>query len=107
MIPQSLFLWAFLPVNVCTSLLQINVAFTHPLLGDPLLRQLETTVVGATLSQPVAPIAGKKSKKAVLAPTLPDDPILEVILHDTVIFPEGGGQPTDQGMPEFKPLNRT
>ncbi|KAK7470703.1 hypothetical protein VKT23_002125 [Stygiomarasmius scandens] len=65
---------------------------------DPLLRQINTTVVSCTVSQPPAAPAGKKTKKAVLAPTLPSDPILEVILHDTVIFPEGGGQPTDTGI---------
>jgi len=58
------------------------------MLGDPLLRQINTTVVSCTVSQPPAAPAGKKTKKAVLAPTLPSDPILEVILHDTVIFPE-------------------
>ena len=36
---------------------------------------------------------GKKKKAA--AP--PAAPLLEVILHDTVIFPEGGGQPSDVG----------
>ncbi|KAG7449316.1 ThrRS/AlaRS common domain-containing protein [Guyanagaster necrorhizus] len=65
---------------------------------DPLLREIETTVVNCVVSQPVLPQAGKKTKKAVLAPTLPDDPMLEVVLHDTVIFPEGGGQPTDTGI---------
>lgn len=65
--------------------------------GDPLLRELETYVVRCVVSQSQAAPAGKKSKKAVLAPTLPDAPVLEVILHDTVIFPEGGGQPTDTG----------
>jgi len=34
----------------------------------------------------------------VVAPTLPDGPLVLVILHDTVIFPEGGGQPTDTGL---------
>ncbi|KAK0468249.1 ThrRS/AlaRS common domain-containing protein [Desarmillaria tabescens] len=65
---------------------------------DPLLREIETTVVNCVVSQPALPPAGKKTKKAVIAPTLPDDPILEVVLHDTVIFPEGGGQPTDTGI---------
>ncbi|THV08607.1 ThrRS/AlaRS common domain-containing protein [Dendrothele bispora CBS 962.96] len=65
---------------------------------DPLLRQINTTVVSCNVSQPAAAPSGKKTKKAVLTPTLPSDPILEVILHDTVIFPEGGGQPTDTGI---------
>lgn len=44
------------------------------------------------------PLARKPTKKAVIAPAIPSDPLLEVILHDTVIFPEGGGQPTDTGI---------
>lgn len=69
-------------------------------LGDPLLRSLDTVVVTASLSQPVAPAgaAKKSAKKSVIAPAIPNDPLLEVILHDTVIFPEGGGQPTDTGI---------
>ncbi|KAF4575195.1 hypothetical protein EYR40_005070 [Pleurotus pulmonarius] len=65
---------------------------------DPLLRELSTTVVNCLVSQPAAPPAGKKSKKSVIAPILPQGPILQLILHDTVIFPEGGGQPTDTGV---------
>ncbi|TFK75965.1 ThrRS/AlaRS common domain-containing protein [Pluteus cervinus] len=65
---------------------------------DPLLRELKTNVVSCMVHQPPPAPAGKKAKKAVIAPTLPDDPILEVILQDTVIFPEGGGQPTDTGI---------
>ncbi len=41
--------------------------------------------------------AQKKGKKAVIAPDVPNEPLLHVLLHDTVIFPEGGGQPTDTG----------
>ena len=40
---------------------------------------------------------GKNKKKAVIAPEIPKEPLLHVLLHDTVIFPEGGGQPTDTG----------
>lgn len=29
---------------------------------------------------------------------MPTAPLLEVILHDTIIFPEGGGQPSDVGI---------
>ncbi|KAF8639437.1 hypothetical protein AX16_010292 [Volvariella volvacea WC 439] len=65
---------------------------------DPLLRVLQTTVVSATPHQPAPAPETKKTKKAVIAPTLPDGPLLEVILQDTVIFPEGGGQPTDTGV---------
>ncbi|KAF9006426.1 ThrRS/AlaRS common domain-containing protein [Cyathus striatus] len=65
---------------------------------DPLLRSLETTIVSCSVHQPPPSPAGKKSKKTVISPALPSDPVLEVILHDTVIFPEGGGQPTDTGL---------
>ncbi|KAJ8475139.1 hypothetical protein ONZ45_g15709 [Pleurotus djamor] len=65
---------------------------------DPLLRELSTKVINCKISQPAAPPPGKKTKKAVIAPTLPQGPILELVLHDTVIFPEGGGQPTDTGI---------
>ncbi|KAG7097007.1 hypothetical protein E1B28_004401 [Marasmius oreades] len=64
---------------------------------DPLLRSIETTIVSCTVYQP-PPSTSKKTKNAVSAPTLPDDPILHVTLHDTVVFPEGGGQPTDTGV---------
>ncbi|KAF8192558.1 ThrRS/AlaRS common domain-containing protein [Pholiota molesta] len=65
---------------------------------DPLLRILDTTVVSVSVAQPLAaPAQAKKGKKAVLAPEIPNEPLLHVLLHDTVIFPEGGGQPTDTG----------
>ena len=38
---------------------------------------------------------GKKKKGSAPAPTAP---LLEVVLHDTIIFPEGGGQPSDVGI---------
>lgn len=68
--------------------------------GDPLLRELTTTSVGCRESQSAAlPSNGRESKslkkKAASAPTAP---LLEVVLHDTIIFPEGGGQPSDLGI---------
>lgn len=66
-------------------------------LGDPLLRELKTTVVSCIVHQPPTH-AGKKTKKAPTASTIPGDFIVEVILQDTIIFPEGGGQPTDTGI---------
>jgi misacylated tRNA(Ala) deacylase len=48
-------------------------------------------VISSSISKPPLP---KKAKKGT-APS--NDPVLEVILHDTVIFPEGGGQPSDIG----------
>lgn len=73
----------------------------HHSTGDPLLRTLYTTVVSVSIEQsPLAASAnsGKKSKKSVLAPKLGSESLLHVLLHDTVIFPEGGGQPTDTGV---------
>ena len=68
----------------------------HP--GDPLLRSLTTSVLSAIVSLPQSVPVKKPSKKAVITPPIPSEPLLEVILHDTVIFPEGGGQPTDTGV---------
>ncbi|OCH92210.1 ThrRS/AlaRS common domain-containing protein [Obba rivulosa] len=64
---------------------------------DPLLRELATTVVSCTVSQaPAVPSNGRKSKEKTPMP--PAETLLEVILHDTVLFPEGGGQPSDVGL---------
>ncbi|KAJ6599112.1 ThrRS/AlaRS common domain-containing protein [Mycena vulgaris] len=66
---------------------------------EPLLRQLDATVVTSALFSPPPPLKGKNTKKAVLAPTISEGAIcLEVCLSDTVIFPEGGGQPSDTGI---------
>ncbi|KAH9900035.1 alanyl-tRNA synthetase domain-containing protein [Cubamyces lactineus] len=65
---------------------------------DPLLRELATTAVSCRVSQsPAPPSNGREGKKKKVAPT-PTAPLLEVILHDTIIFPEGGGQPSDVGI---------
>ncbi|EPQ61307.1 ThrRS/AlaRS common domain-containing protein [Gloeophyllum trabeum ATCC 11539] len=58
---------------------------------DPLLRELATRVVSARPAQ--ASDSGKKKKSAS-----DPGPLLEIILHDTVLFPEGGGQPSDVGV---------
>ncbi|KAG9317521.1 ThrRS/AlaRS common domain-containing protein [Chiua virens] len=64
---------------------------------DPLLRELRTTVVSCRVSQANPAPSGRKGKKdnPSSAPTVPT---LEVILHDTIVFPEGGGQPSDTGL---------
>ncbi|EMD40847.1 hypothetical protein CERSUDRAFT_111427 [Gelatoporia subvermispora B] len=73
---------------------------------DPLLRELASTVISCTVSQsPTVPSNGRKSKKDKTS-TPPAETLLEVILHDTVLFPEGGGQPSDVGLlttPDKKP----
>lgn len=62
--------------------------------GDPLLRELTTTVVSCRQAQAVPqPKRAKKEKSAA-----PVEPLIELILHDTVLFPEGGGQPSDIGI---------
>lgn len=93
--------------NVVSSTLRIpsepQVAIPVGLLAcqrDPLLKELKTTVVSCVRSQlpPASTNGAKKAKKSVITPELPPEPLLEVVLHDTVIFPEGGGQPTDTGV---------
>ncbi|KAG6814216.1 hypothetical protein H0H92_000893 [Tricholoma furcatifolium] len=84
--------------RITSPTLKSKVALNPSTSGDPLLRTLDTVVVQTALSQPAAAPVKKTSKKSVIAPSIPNDPVLEVILHDTVIFPEGGGQPTDTGL---------
>ena len=50
-------------------------------------------MVSCAISQPPPP--PKRSKKG--SAPLHNESVLEVILHDTVLFPEGGGQPFDIG----------
>lgn len=68
---------------------------------DPLLRSLDTSTISASLLTPSPPSSVKKGShvKRAKASSVPafDYPVLQVILHDTVLFPEGGGQPTDIG----------
>ncbi|KAF9646955.1 alanyl-tRNA synthetase domain-containing protein [Thelephora ganbajun] len=61
---------------------------------DPLLRQLDTYAVDAFPLQADAP--KKPPRKGAKLPRL-EGTVLQVILHDTIIFPEGGGQPSDVG----------
>ncbi|KAH8106013.1 hypothetical protein BXZ70DRAFT_886899 [Cristinia sonorae] len=60
---------------------------------DPLLRELVSQVISCTVSQ-AAPVE-KRAKKG--KDQTPKESLLEVILHDTILFPEGGGQPNDIG----------
>ena len=66
----------------------------HDTIGDPLLCQLETYIVNALPLQ--ADVPQKPSRKGVKIPRS-EDIVLQVVLHDTIIFPEGGGQPSDVG----------
>ena len=45
-----------------------------------------------------APQPKRAKKEKGGTPPTPSSPLLEVILHDTVLFPEGGGQPSDIGV---------
>lgn len=65
--------------------------------GDPFLRELVSTVVSCQTSQAPPPASKQRAKKdkAALAAV---EPLVQVILHDTVLFPEGGGQPHDTGV---------
>lgn len=70
--------------------------------GDPLARELDTTVVSSAFLKP-EPVksSGKKAHtkqaKASAPPTL-TKPYVQLVLHDTVLFPEGGGQAHDIGV---------
>ena len=66
----------------------------HKTIGDPLLRRLETYVIDAFPLQVDAP--QKPPRKGAKIPHS-KGVVLQVILHDTIIFPEGGGQPSDVG----------
>ena len=44
------------------------------------------------------PSNGREGKKKKGSAPAPAAPLLEVVLHDTIIFPEGGGQPSDVGI---------
>nr|CRX79096.1 hypothetical protein ls5930a1_00144 [Leucosporidium scottii] len=63
---------------------------------DPLLERLTTRVVSCEKRAPApAPAAKGKKSKAVVEEAQADE--WEVELEDTVLFPEGGGQPSDTG----------
>lgn len=69
------------------------------LVGDPLLRELTSTVISCSAYQPATSEspAGNRKKKGSRSAASDRDTLFEVILHDTVLFPEGGGQPSDIG----------
>lgn len=64
-------------------------------LGNPLLKELETYVITCTVSSGIeAPKDRKKKPQAIQQ----EEALIEVLLQDTVLFPEGGGQPSDIGL---------
>ena len=66
----------------------------HGTLGGPLFRWLETLVVDAFPLQAGASQEPLRKGAKVLRS---EGVILQVTLRDTIIFPEGGGQPLDIG----------
>jgi len=58
---------------------------------DPNLKSLETSLVKSQLVQ------RKLDKKDKSSINLNSPPLYELLLHDTCLFPEGGGQPADTG----------
>lgn len=69
---------------------------------DPLARQLDTQVVRCDKVVPVSVAGGgagggKKGKKGPTTAAVEQKDEWEVELLDTVLFPEGGGQPSDVG----------
>lgn len=41
---------------------------------------------------------GTSNRKKKASTPKPTDKLYEVVLHDTILFPEGGGQPSDTGL---------
>lgn len=60
------------------------------------LKEFSTTVVSCTEDKP-EPVAPKGKKSKAKEPATPAAPKYAVELQDTILFPEGGGQPSDQG----------
>jgi misacylated tRNA(Ala) deacylase len=76
----------------------VRIKLITIILGDPLLRELSTVIISAQAHVPVKTAAPAKRSKSSATGTVPiADKLLEVVTHDTVIFPEGGGQPSDIG----------
>jgi misacylated tRNA(Ala) deacylase len=63
-------------------------------IGDPLLKELETWVIACAAS---SGIEAPKDKKKKLQAIQQETSVFEVLLQDTILFPEGGGQPSDIG----------
>ena len=78
----------------CYNIIQNRTYVLRETLGNPLLHRLNTFVVDAFPLQADAP--QKLPRKGAKVPRS-DGVVLQVILHDTIIFPEGGGQPSDIG----------
>ena len=62
---------------------------------DSYTRSIRSVVVSCEPKQAAAPEKGKPKKKGSAPP--PQEDLWDVVLSDTVIFPEGGGQPADSG----------
>jgi Ser-tRNA(Ala) deacylase AlaX len=63
--------------------------------SDPMLRRLDTTVLTCRKSELPA-FKTNQAKKAAKSQEAPAA-VYEITLQDTVLFPEGGGQPSDVG----------
>lgn len=71
-------------------------------IGNPLLKELKTHIIECRESRG---LEVSKDKKRVAQATQQNEPVVEVILQDTILFPEGGGQPSDIGFMEFTSTN--
>ncbi|KAJ3014949.1 hypothetical protein HKX48_004872 [Thoreauomyces humboldtii] len=107
-------LTSIVPVASDVGYLRLPVGFSPPskkfvgLLAaqnDPMLRTIETVVVRVEKRQPAIVQAakaakGKKAHKKIADLPVSSEPAVvewEIEFEDTVLFPEGGGQPADQG----------
>lgn len=65
---------------------------------DSYLKTLETIVLKCTPVEVKQEAEGKKKKGKKVENAVPAQELYEVELEDTILFPEGGGQPSDRGI---------
>lgn len=65
------------------------------------LKSLQTTVISCREFQPVATPKNKQNKNSKKDATIEKQELYAVELEDTILFPEGGGQPHDVGFISF------
>ncbi|KAK9360995.1 Threonyl/alanyl tRNA synthetase [Lipomyces starkeyi] len=65
---------------------------------DSYLRNFETTVVSCRQIKTAPPSKAGKKSKLTTTPSDDTQECFEVELKDTILFPEGGGQPSDHGV---------
>ena len=63
---------------------------------NPFMKTFTSKVVSCELA-PAPPAMKKKEKDAAASPTAAPSPLYQIVCEDSILFPEGGGQPCDFG----------